>query len=237
MRYLLSVLLLFFFFLTRAQGILREDRFSQEGKYISINPFGFAEPHLAIGAGFGNRFTDRSEYFVELSFVSKHPFYDNRLQNKLHGFRLIGQYRYHFLQRWRPLINLGTVIRSINASRNPFIGLEFRLKPYNFSANRTFVNNNTGDTLRELLYDANAVSIGGALVFGETYNISSNGRWKLEFSIGIGGKIKFVKYKKIPEGYKPVLLNRHFGLTTPGMDEPIGTPNFPCALRLRYAIY
>ncbi len=236
MRYLLFVCFLLSVVLTRAQGIFREDRFSNQEKYISFNPFGLAEPHLAIGAGFGNRFTDRSEYFAELCYVLKHPFYDNNLQNQLHGFRFIGQYRYHFLQRWRPIINLGSAIRIRNASRNPFIGLEFRIKPFNFSANRTFVNNNSVDTLADFLYKANAVSIGGALIFGETYNISSNGKWKLEFSVGIGGKIKFVKYKNIPAGYKPILLDRHFGLATPGIDEPIGTPNFPCALRVRYMI-
>lgn len=236
MRYLPFLVLFAFNTSTKGQGPFNELVFRGEEKYVTFNPFALGEPHIAIGAGFGNRFTQRSACFAELSYVAKHPFYDNNLQNKLRGFRFITQYRYHFLQRWRPLINLGTAIRNRNARRNPFLGLEFRIKPFSFSANRTFINSSTSDTLTNFLFDGNAVSLGGAVLFGETYNLSSDGRWKLELSLGIGGKIKFVRYKNIPAGYKPVIIVGRYGLAAPGIDEPIGTPNFPCALRLRYSI-
>ena len=112
-------------------------RFTESEKYFSFNPLALAEPQIAIGGGFGNRFSERSEYFTELSYVAKHPFYDMP-EKSLHGLRFIAQYRYHFLQQWRPLINLGQRNRERRARQNPFVGVEFRVKPFNFTNNGTF---------------------------------------------------------------------------------------------------
>src|SRR5437868_768442 len=79
--------------------------FSETEKYFSFNPFGLIEPQVALGIGYGNRFTERSEYFTELSYVGKNYIYGDLLAS-LHGARLITQYRYHFLQRWKPILNL-----------------------------------------------------------------------------------------------------------------------------------
>jgi len=230
---------LLLFFRANAQQVrfkMDEDRFTETEKYFSFNPLALAEPQIAIGAGFGNRFSKRSEYFAELSYVAKQPFYKYTAHKSLHGIRFIAQYRYHFLQQWRPLINLGESRRRRHARHNPFVGLEFRVKPFNFSANSTFVRDSPADTLTDFLYRAKAVSLGGALIFGETYHLSSDGKWKLEFTMGIGGKVKIVDYKNIPDGYKPFLLKGGWGLTPPGAAEAIGLPYFPCALRLRYVI-
>ena len=218
------------------QVILEQDQFTEKEKYFSFNPLALAEPHLAMGGGFGNRFSKRSEYFTELSYVAKQPFYHYTAQKSLNGLRFIAQYRYHFLQQWRPLINMGERRRSRRASHNPFVGVEFRIKPFNFSANKTFVRDNPADTLSNFLYKANAVSLGGALIFGETINLSADERWKLEFTIGIGGKVKIINYKNIPDGYKPFLLEGGWGFASPGAAEAVGLPYFPCALRLRYVI-
>src|SRR5882757_484057 len=69
-------------------------------KYLSFNPFGFIESQLTIGMGFGNRFSKRSEYFTELSYVTKNPIYKGYITS-LNGAKLITQYRYHILQRWK----------------------------------------------------------------------------------------------------------------------------------------
>jgi hypothetical protein len=213
-------------------------KYSGNEKYFSFNPLALAELQIAISAGFGNRFTERSEYFTELSYIAKHPLYDMP-EKRLHGFRFLAQYRYHFLQRWRPLINLGNFTKrnkERNARNNPFIGVEFRLKPFNFSATNTFIRRTPADTLNKFLYNANAVSVGGAILFGETYNISANGKLKIEITFGIGGKHKFVKFKNIPNGYQlpqfePVEWN-----FIPEIYESIAMPYFPSTIRLRYLI-
>ena len=235
------LLLVLFFFKANAQQTKRKStrqHFTATEKYFSFNPLALAEPKIAIGAGFGNRFSERSEYFTELSYIAKHPFYDMQ-EKSLHGFRFLAQYRYHFLQRWRPLINLGNFTRASrerNARQHPFIGIEFRLKPFNFTDKRTFLKSSPPDTLNSFLYKANAVSVGGAILFGETYNISSNGKWKLEVTAGIGGKVKIIKYKNLPVGYDPLFIQGGFGLKPPANDEAVGMPYFPFCIRLKYII-
>ncbi|WP_462219500.1 hypothetical protein [Ferruginibacter sp.] len=239
-KYFLLLLVLSFFKLNAQQikGKSTQQRFTATEKYFSFNPLALAELQVAIGAGFGNRFSERSEYFTELSYIAKHPFYDMP-EKSLHGFRFLAQYRYHFLQRWRPLINLGNFTkasRERNARHNPFIGVEFRLKPFNFTDKRTFFKSSPPDTLNSFLYKANAVSIGGAILFGETYNISSNGKWKLEVTAGIGGKVKIIKYKNLPVGYTPLFIRGGFGLKPPAIDDAVGMPYFPFSIRLKYMI-
>jgi hypothetical protein len=237
----ISVLFIFLlpFIMVNAQlkkGRSPKNRFTESEKYFSFNPLALAEPQIALGAGFGNRFSERSEYFTELSYLAKQPFYDYSTQKSFQGIRFIAQYRYHFLQQWRPLINLGKRNRERKGRQNPFVGAEFRLKPFNFTDTRSFIKSSTADTLNGFLYKANAVSIGGAILFGSTYNISSNGQWKIEVTGGIGGKVKKVKYKNLPAGYEPIFIRGGFGLKPPAIDEAVGMPYFPFCIRMRYVI-
>jgi hypothetical protein len=201
--------------------------------YLSFNPFSIAEPQFALGLGYGNRFTQRSEVFAELSYVAKHPSYHFDYE-KLNGFRFIAEYRYHFLQQWRPIINLGEKRRNRNRRSQPFIGLQFRLKQYRLIDKDNFTN--SIDTLTKFRYIANIISLGGALTFGSTYNISKNKRWQLEITTGIGAKQKIVRYKNLPPNYKVVNYEKSRALYTPKINDEIGTPVFPTTIRLRYML-
>lgn len=206
----------------------------QMQQYLTFNPLGLAEPQLTAGIGFGNRFTRRSEYFTELSYIGKHPSYGFAMAY-LHGMRFIAQYRYHFLQQWKPLLKVGIKRQERAARIQPFIAAEFRIKPFNFSAKNSFVRKNPADTLNDFAYEANALSVGGAIVFGSTYNISANGRWKIELTAGIGAKQKFVRYKNVPAGYERYTIKR-IDLGAPQPDEAIGLPYFPFCMRIKYMI-
>jgi hypothetical protein len=208
------------------------NRVGEKESYFSFNPFGLIEPQVAIGAGYGNRFTERSEYFTELSYVGNNYIYGNLL-SKLDGARLIMQYRYHFLQQWKPLLNFHFRIKKIKT--DPFMGIEFRLKGYHFWDRNSFINPITHDTLSNVLYSANVLSIGGGVVFGRTFSISSNDRWKLELTAGIGGKQKFVTLKDHPAGYAPS-VNKRIDLGPPDIFEAVGMPYVPCTIRVRYII-
>ena len=214
-------------------GKYRHKPGSETEKYFSFNPFGLAEPQIATGFGFGNRFTERSEYFTELSYITKSPFYDTE-PDKLNGYRLLLQYRYHILQSM-PTLNL-RFKRLERRDRNSFIGAEFRLKGYNFSSTNTFIKSNPADTLQKYFYKAGAVSIGGAIIFGRLYDLSNDGNWKLDVTAGIGGKVKMVKYKNVPNGYQSVVINGGFGLKPPAIYEAVGMPYFPLCIRIRYII-
>lgn len=198
---------------TAAQG------FTKSEKYFSFNPLGLAEPQMAIGAGFGYRFSERSEYFTELSYLLKTPFYSYQA-NSLKGFRFLGQYRYHLQKK-----------------NNWFIGAEFRLKMYEFTGNNTFVNNTSQDTLKSVSYNANAVSLGGAFVFGNTFNISKNGMWKIEITAGIGAKQKLVSFTGALKEYEIIINRKLDGLAPPYVFEAVGMPYIPCTIRLKYHIH
>ena len=204
-------------------------------KYFSVNFFSIAEPQFAIGPSFGNRFSERSEYFLELAYVAKTPFYDWRSFERLHGARMILQYRYHFLQQWRPLINLGSGYRKMREKHQPFIGFEFRLKPISFTTTGNFINASVNDTLYGYSFSANAFTYGGALIFGETLNLSANEKWKLEVTMGIGAKQRNVKLKTVPPGYK-VLPRERVAFQTPLLQEETGGPLIPFAVRVRHIL-
>jgi hypothetical protein len=211
--------------------------YDDKEKYISINPFSIAEPQFAIGPSFGSRFTERSEYFLEMAYVGKTPFYKNYTRDfeRLSGARLIVQYRYHFLQQWKPLINFGFNNRRRREEQQPFIGIEFRMKPISFAADGNFINAATNDTLSGYSFSANAFTYGGALIFGNTFNLSRNEKWKLEFTAGIGAKQRNVKLKTVPPGYKVLPLER-VAFRSPRLYEETGTVLIPLAIRLRYVL-
>jgi hypothetical protein len=154
----------------------------------------------------------------------------------LHGMRFIAQYRYHFLQQWKPLLRVGIAKQERSSRIHPFIAVEFRIKPFSFSAKNTFVKSNPADTLRDFVYEANALSIGGAIVFGSTYNISANGRWKIELTAGIGAKQKFVHYRNLEEGYEHLNIKK-IDIGAPQPDDAVGTPYFPFCMRIKYVIH
>jgi hypothetical protein len=209
--------------------------YDDKEKYFSINFFSVAEPQFAIGPSFGNRFTERSEYFLELAYVAKTPFYDWRSFERLRGARMILQYRYHFLQQWRPLINFGNGIRRMREKHQPFIGVELRLKPISFTTTGNFINTTVNDTLYGYSFSANAFTYGGALIFGETFNLSANEKWKLELTMGIGAKQRNVKLKTVPAGYKVLPVER-VAFQSPLLQEEAGGALIPFAVRLRYIL-
>jgi len=177
--------------------------------YFSFAPFAIFEPHFAFGGSFGQRLTARSEYFTEASYVMQTPIFnqkgrsDNLFNTQLKGARIILQYRYHFLKIGRPIVNLlQRKHRKEQAEKfQPFIGVEFRYKSYNFSSNADFINPSIADTLWGKTFTAHANVLGGALIFGNTFNLTKDKRWKLELTYGIGGKQRFVKFKSVPKGY------------------------------------
>ncbi|MGQ0740326.1 MAG: hypothetical protein ACT4OJ_14840 [Bacteroidota bacterium] len=209
--------------------------FDVKETYFSLNPFSVAEPQFAFGPSFGQRLTERSEYFIEAAYVGKTPFYKNDWQdyNMLRGARFIFQYRYHFLQQWRPLINFGEAFRSRRSRHHPFVGLEFRIKPISFSTTGSFVNAATRDTLQSYPFKANAFTYGGAVIFGNTFNLSSDGQWRLEFTAGIGAKQRNVNLKTVPDGYK-TLVSQRLAFQAHSLYEEQGTVLVPLAVRLRY---
>lgn len=234
MRWLLCLLVLFMWVVSDAQLVTRSsDRFLYaREKYFSLNPFGFVEGAMASGIGFGTRFSQRSEYFTELSYLGKNLLYPDYV-NSLHGGRLIAQYRYHFLKQLKP--NFDSRSEAGQNRTNSFVGLEFRLKTYNFSNTNNFVNRAVHDTLSDYLYKATAHCLGGAIIFGTTSNIDTRGKWKFEFTFGIGVKQKTVEFKNVPGNYQPIIVRaKDWGFPT--IFESTNTPYFPIGMRMRHVL-
>lgn len=234
---LLPVLLLFSSYVFSQDNtlVLKKIEFEKE-KYVSANFLSMAEPQFTFGPSFGYRFTERSEVFAEAAWITKSPFYNDwQGVEKMNGARLLFQYRYHFLQQWRPLLNFPHRRRGSKSDREPFIGFEFRYKPYSFSSTHTFINSSTNDTLTDYHYNGNATVVGGALLFGHTVSLDHNEQFKLEFTAGIGGKYRHISFKNVPQGYEPFVV-RKVEFSYPQLPEEAGNAYFILAVRLRYTI-
>lgn len=203
----------------------------QTEKYFSFNPLALAEPQMAVGAGYGFRWTKRSELFTELSLLSDNPFYKN-FDNNLFGFRAITQYRYHFLRPW---VQYGWFGRGIQ-SDGSFLSFEARVKNYWFSGTESFINQQTNDTLSLHPYRANATVLGGAILLGDVYDLSRNGKLRLEMSAGIGVKQKMVRMKNLPAGFQLWDKGVREWSFVPRIYDPYGFFYLPFAVRLQYKI-
>jgi Protein of unknown function (DUF3575) len=233
MKKILAFMFIFCNYLSYAQRAIHKsasNQFIKSEKYLTFNPLAIAEPQMAIGVGFGNRFTVRSAYFAELSYITKSIFYNTDVE-KLNGFRFLAQYRYHFFQNGKQ-----AKISSRRVKRKPFIALEFRLKNYDFPTTATFVNYTTFDTISRIKTNVNATSIGGAILFGTSYNISKNNKWKLEVTAGIGAKQKTIHYKNVAKGYETIRQRKRDVFGPPEIYEEVGMPYFPIAFRIKYLI-
>jgi hypothetical protein len=223
--------LLIFLYLLSARASAQEPqqtRFSES--FLSFNPLAVAEPNLAVGAGFGKRLTKRSSYFTELSYLFANPFYKT-MSGTLSGFRFIGQYRYH-LNRFA-----GSIFRFGGSRLQSFMALELRAKPYRFSRSGDFINTIQGDTLFNYTYNARAIVLGGAFLFGNIFYLSADGRWQLESSVGLGIKQKRVNFKNPKPPYTiAVLVVQEWGFV-PRIYEEVVTVNLPFAVRLRYNLH
>lgn len=195
------------------------------GKYFTFNPFGLAEPQMAVGFGFGNHFGNRSEYFSELSYITKTPFY-NYEPESLNGVKLIAQYRYHFFR--------GTMLRD-KRFNSFFLGFEFRIKNFRFTDREWVKNTINGSVSDSFLYKATAFTYGGAVIAGWKANLGRRSKWGIEFTIGIGARAKTVQYHDIPNGLK-IQASVTEGLQIPAINEEIGMPYFPCAIRILYKL-
>lgn len=224
---------LFLLCMHAAAGFYKTDSlpYKQTNKYLSFNPLALAEPQMAIGVGYGFRWTNRSELFTELSLLTDNLFY-KKFDNNLEGFRLITQYRYYFRH---PLMPFSLLRRGIQSDES-YITLEARLKNYQFSGTKNFINPQRNDTLGAYSYRASATVYGGAILLGDVYDLSRNSRLKLEVSAGIGVKQKVVKMTNLPAGYR--LLEgeiKEWGFV-PRIYEPHGFLYLPFAIRLRFKI-
>ena len=110
------------------------------------------------------------------------------------------------------------------------------MKNYSFSDKNTFVNYKIFDTLKNINYSANALSLGGALIFGGTFNISKNGKWKLEYTAGIGGKQKLIRFKNLSKDYEVIRQRKPDVLRAPYIYEGVGSVCIPATIRFRYYI-
>ena len=231
-------LLLLFSFCSYGQGpsASPELRNTESQLYISFPLTGLAEPHLAIGPSAGYRFSERSEVFLETAYVTSTPFYEWNYAQRIRGFRGILQYRYHFLQQWRPLFHTGSGRRMRRSRNEPFVAVEGRIKPFSFSVDREIVNAVTNDTLSAYNLEGRATVSGAALVFGNSLQLSRNERWKLECTLGLGAKQRRVQFKNMQAGYARPAFNKRVAFQVPAEDEPISTAYIPFTLRLRYII-
>lgn len=185
---------------------------------IGINPFGVGESMSSLGPCTAFRFSPGFELWAEGSYIF-HNLYNIHDWKNMSGYRLIFQPRYY-----------------VGKDRTLFITPEFRLKQFSYTTATPFVNKATNDTLYDYTHRASQVLIGGAFVIGSQFVLSERKKIFLEVTAGLGGKLRFINRKNIPEGYEYEVQSGGFGLAPHYNWDNDGTPYFPLGLRLMWRL-
>lgn len=228
MRGFFLTLLISYCFAVAAQN---DARLTFPVQSFTFQPLALAEPPMAIGFGYSRKWTKRSEVFTELSYLTSNPLFPDMNQD-LQGLRFLLQYRYHFTSLVKPR----AILWRQTGNHLSFVAIEFRLKNYLISGTENFVNPQLADTIFSKSYQAQAIVVGGAILIGEVYNLSANGKLQLETSIGLGAKQKFVRFKNVPTGYQVMEPGIKEWAFVPKIYEAGNTVYLPFAIRLRYRI-
>lgn len=183
-----------------------------------FNPLSLAESQLSLGPAVAYRFNGRVEFWAETSYIFANSYMPRQWKN-MTGFRFIFQPRYYLGQ-----------------SKSFFMTPEFRMKTYSFDNALDFINATTADTLHAFPFRERQLLLGGAVVIGKQYSFLKNKQLQLEISAGLGGKHRFIRRKKIPEGYQFMNRKGGFGLRPAYEDDNTGTILFPLGFRLMWQI-
>lgn len=204
---------------TAQKKISRHTPVIQKGFYLSFNPHSIFEPQQgAVGIGIGYRISKRIEVWTEFNYLYKGFFQDPGDFDNLKGFRSITSFKYYYYNK-----------------HGMFVGAEFRIKNYSFRDKNTFVNNQTSDTLVNLLYTAAHTVTGGAVFWGKRFKVTANGKFEMEVNVGIGVKQRRIQRKQVPAGYAK-LQYRSVDSFSPfnGNDEEDAYPYIPATFRFIY---
>lgn len=230
MKYLFQLLLLIGTLQAAAQTTAHHNRF--RSSYLSIAPFILLEPHMAPGLGYSHKWTEHSSVFAEGAYLLPNPIYD--LSISLHGFRFIGQYRYHFDG------SLGVMrgfLGSLLNKEESFVALEARLKHYTFSQTANFYNAANNTRLENYPYTASATVYGSAVLFGNIFSLDNDEKFLVEFSVGLGVKQKLVAFQNVPPGFSLVKQDKIEWGFVPTIEEEVRTAYVPFAIRLQYHLH
>lgn len=185
---------------------------------IGVNPFSVGESMSSIGPCAAFRFSPEFELWAEGSYIF-HNLYNINDWKNMSGYRFIFQPRYY-----------------VGKNRTLFITPEFRLKQFSYTTALSFVNKTTNDTLYNYTHRASQVLAGGAFVIGGQFVLSEQKNIFLEVTAGIGGKLRFINRKNIPEGYEYKVQPGGFGLAPHYNWDNDGTPYFPLGFRLMWRL-
>ncbi len=157
----------------------------KNGWYLNINPFTLVEPiSSGIGLGMSYRFKDRYEVSNEINYlIETLTRKKDELPNQLKGVRIVSSFKYYI-------------------NNNKFLGIENRIKNYTFNDVDNFYNEVTKDSLFNYSHKAQHHIFGFALLYGQRFALSKNGKLQLECTSGIGGRKRNIKRIGVPIGYE-----------------------------------
>jgi hypothetical protein len=177
---------------------------------LSFNPYGLIEPPAAIGLGIGYRPFKEVELWSETSFLTN-MFYHT--QGPLTGIRQICQLKFFPYE-----------------GSDFFVAGELRYKSYQYRNKDSFIDSVTHDTLLQFSNFQRHYFFGMAAQLGWRGNLTKNGRFQLEATVGLGFRKGYVKREGIPAGYSYVNTKVDFNFSGPNGEVP--PVYFPGSMRL-----
>jgi hypothetical protein len=181
---------------------------------IGVNPLGLAESLSSIGPCAEYRVSPAISFWAEGSYIF-HNLYKIANWKNVKGYRFIFQ----------PRIYLGN-------SRSFFLAPELRIKQFNYHTTLTFINDDMQDTLTGFFHRAHQSQVGGAFVMGVRSWLSKDHKMGAELTMGVGGKVRYIRRRNVPAGYKFEPVTGGWGLAPHYEWDRDGTVYFPLCIRL-----
>lgn len=186
------------------------------GLYLSLNPLCLAESQAVYGVGLGY-FNPRWEICSEIGQLNP-PMWGSDRYVQIQGFRTVSRFKYFF--------NVDEMKQS-----KTFFGAEFRSKNYAFDDIADFVSRTTGATIKDYVFRNTTTVKAYAALFGKQFEMGEMGRWVIEFTAGLGVRMKHQERDNTPPNSYIVPVKLGFG-ETPNYADNYTSVHVPLGIRI-----
>ena len=153
-----------------------------------------------------------------MPFLRSNNMFDGYRFNGVNGFRTVTQLKY-------------TISRNEEKYNKVFIGGEVRYKTFNYTDIANFTNLQTGMVTKDYAYKNTTTVKGLAAIIGKQFDFGYLSNWAIEFTAGVGLRVKNIQRENIPENSAIVPKDIGFG-ETPNYADNHTSLYFPIGVRV-----
>lgn len=186
------------------------------GLYLSVNPLCMFESQATFGVGLGY-FNEKFEICSEIGQLNP-PLWGSDKFLQIQGFRSVTRFKYFF------------AIDEMKQSKT-FFGAEFRYKNFAYDDIADFTSLSTGAVIKDYVFRNTTTVKAYAGIIGKQFEMSETGRWVIEFTAGLGLRMKHVQRDNTPKNSVIVPVKLGFA-ETPNYIDDITKIHVPLGIRI-----